>query len=73
MGSFTFKWTQPAEEVYVTGSFDNWEKSTQLEKVGDSFEKTVELPEASEKIIYKDEVARWIVSIRATNLTGDQD
>ncbi|KAK0707579.1 hypothetical protein B0H67DRAFT_495174 [Lasiosphaeris hirsuta] len=43
----------PAEEVYVTGTFDNWTKSEQLEKVGDIFEKTVKLPEASEKIYYK--------------------
>ncbi|KAF6817093.1 hypothetical protein CMUS01_12160 [Colletotrichum musicola] len=42
-----------AEEVYVTGTFDNWTKSEKLEKVGDSFEKTVTLPEASEKIYYK--------------------
>ncbi|KAK1992297.1 hypothetical protein LX36DRAFT_662564 [Colletotrichum falcatum] len=43
----------PAEEVYVTGTFDNWTKSEKLEKVGNSFEKTVTLPDASQKIYYK--------------------
>jgi Glycogen recognition site of AMP-activated protein kinase len=42
-----------ADEVYVTGTFDNWSKSQKLEKVGDSFEKTVTLPDASKKIYYK--------------------
>jgi hypothetical protein len=37
----------------VTGTFDNWSKSEQLEKVGDHFEKTVTLPETSESILYK--------------------
>ena len=43
----------PAEEVYVTGTFDNWEKSVQLDKVGSSFEKTVPLPDTTDKIFYK--------------------
>lgn len=42
-----------AEEVYVTGTFDDWSKSAKLEKNGDVFEKTIALPEASEKIYYK--------------------
>lgn len=42
---------QPAGEVYVTGSFDNWGKSTKLNKQGDAFIATVSLP--SEKILYK--------------------
>lgn len=37
----------------MTGTFDNWSKSEQLEKVGDHFEKTVTLPETSESILYK--------------------
>ena len=41
------------EEVYVTGTFDNWNKSEKMEKVGDKFEKSVELPDSSEKIYYK--------------------
>lgn len=42
---------QPAGEVYVTGSFDDWGKSTKLNKEGDAFIATVSLP--SEKILYK--------------------
>ncbi|KAI0144064.1 carbohydrate-binding module family 48 protein [Hypoxylon sp. NC0597] len=53
MGSFVFKWEHPASEVYVTGTFDDWKKTEQLEKVGDHFEKAVTLPNASEKIYYK--------------------
>jgi hypothetical protein len=53
MGSFTFKWEHPAEEVYVTGTFDNWTKSVRLEKEGDVFSKTVDLKEPEGKIYYK--------------------
>ncbi|KAK3394888.1 hypothetical protein B0H63DRAFT_517966 [Podospora didyma] len=53
MGTFTFQWPHAAEEVYVTGTFDNWSKSEQLTKVGDVFEKKVTLPETSEKVYYK--------------------
>lgn len=52
-GSLTFCRPHAAEEVYVTGTFDNWSKSEKLEKVGDHFEKTVTLPETSESIFYK--------------------
>lgn len=41
----------PAGEVYVTGTFDNWEKSTKLEQEGDAFVAKVELP--IEKTLYK--------------------
>jgi 1,4-alpha-glucan branching enzyme len=34
----------PAEEVVVTGSFDDWKKTVKLEKVDGVFKKTVELP-----------------------------
>jgi hypothetical protein len=37
----------------VTGTFDNWTKTEQLEKVGQIFQKTVTLPESSDKIYYK--------------------
>lgn len=43
----------PAEDVYVTGTFDNWSKSEKLVKDGDIFQKTVELEDASSKIYYK--------------------
>ncbi len=42
-----------ASEVYVTGDFDKWSTSVKLDKVGDTFEKLVELPDASTKIYYK--------------------
>lgn len=42
-----------AEEVYVTGTFDDWSKSEKLDKVDDAFERTVTLPDASEPILYK--------------------
>lgn len=41
----------PAGEVYVTGTFDNWGKSTKLEQEGDAFVARVELP--IEKTLYK--------------------
>ncbi|RPA89756.1 hypothetical protein L873DRAFT_1783668 [Choiromyces venosus 120613-1] len=69
-GSFTFKWAQPAGEVYVTGSFDSWGKSTKLNKEGDAFIATVSLP--SEKILYKYVVdGNWIVDITARREAGD--
>ncbi len=37
----------------MTGTFDNWSKSERLDLVGDLFQKTVVLPESSEKIFYK--------------------
>jgi hypothetical protein len=43
----------PADEVYVTGTFDNWTKSVRLEKEGDIFSKTVDLKEPEGKIYYK--------------------
>ncbi|KAG0641457.1 hypothetical protein HOY80DRAFT_883151 [Tuber brumale] len=69
-GSFTFKWAQPAGEVYVTGSFDDWGKSTKLTKEGDAFVATVSLP--SEKILYKYVVdGNWTVDITARREAGD--
>ncbi|KAF4979821.1 hypothetical protein FZEAL_4037 [Fusarium zealandicum] len=53
MGSFTFKWEHPADEVYVTGTFDNWTKSVKLDKNGSVFSKTVDLKDTSDKIYYK--------------------
>jgi Glycogen recognition site of AMP-activated protein kinase len=42
-----------ASEVFVTGTFDDWGKTEKLDKVGDTFEKEVQLPDASKKIFYK--------------------
>ncbi|KAK6514355.1 hypothetical protein TWF506_008751 [Arthrobotrys conoides] len=51
-GTFSFKWSEPAEEVYVTGSFDNWTKSEKLTKTADgSHVGVVTVP--IEKITYK--------------------
>lgn len=61
-GTFKFTWAHAAEEVYVTGTFDQWTKSEKLEKVGDKFEKTVLLPDATKKIYYKFVVDNnWII------------
>lgn len=44
----------PASEVFVTGTFDDWQKTEKLVKTGDdSFEKKVTLPCAADKIYYK--------------------
>ncbi|KAK4249716.1 hypothetical protein C7999DRAFT_29774 [Corynascus novoguineensis] len=53
MRSFTFKWPHDAEEVYVTGTFDDWTKSERLERVGEVFQKTVTLPDSADKVLYK--------------------
>ncbi|PNY25781.1 Cruciform DNA-recognizing protein-like protein [Tolypocladium capitatum] len=47
-----------AEDAFVTGTFDSWQKTVKLEKEGDVFQKTVELPESSEKVYYK----RWTIN-----------
>ncbi|RFU73248.1 carbohydrate-binding module family 48 [Trichoderma arundinaceum] len=53
----------PAEEVFVTGTFDNWTKSEQLAKEGDVFQKTVYLKDASKKIYFKFVVdGNWTVN-----------
>ncbi|PYI07449.1 hypothetical protein BO78DRAFT_396320 [Aspergillus sclerotiicarbonarius CBS 121057] len=55
MGSFTFRWPYNANEVFVTGTFDDWGKTVQLDRIGDGdgFEKEVSLPATDEKIQYK--------------------
>ncbi|KAG9673366.1 hypothetical protein KCU99_g6285, partial [Aureobasidium melanogenum] len=53
MGQYTFTWSHPAQEVYVTGDFDNWSKSVKLDKHGDSFRKTITLPGEESRIHYK--------------------
>jgi len=37
----------------VTGTFDDWGNSEKLNKVGDTFEKEVQLSDASKNILYK--------------------
>lgn len=51
-----------AKDVHVTGTFDDWGKSEQLNKVGDTWEKEVNLPSADEKIYYKFVVDEdWVI------------
>lgn len=72
MGSFVFTWPNAAEEVYVTGTFDNWSKSAQLEKVDGIFQKAVQLEDASSKIYYKFVVdGEWVVDTAAPNETDE--
>jgi len=61
MTSYTFKWEHPeANEVYVTGTFDDWGKTVKLDRKGDFFEKDVQLPN-KDKIRYKFVVnGEWI-------------
>ncbi|KAF9889147.1 hypothetical protein FE257_007636 [Aspergillus nanangensis] len=53
MGSYTFRWPQSADEVFVTGTFDDWGKTIRLDRKGNVFEKEVQLPLTDEKIQYK--------------------
>jgi O-acetyl-ADP-ribose deacetylase (regulator of RNase III) len=43
-GKHLFTWGHPGEEVYVTGTFDDWRKTVKLEKVDGIFQKLVRLP-----------------------------
>ncbi|KAI5857738.1 hypothetical protein BZA05DRAFT_441045 [Tricharina praecox] len=63
-GFYTFKWDHPANEVYVTGTFDGWSRSTKLDKAGEVFVKKVELP--VENILYKFVVdGNWVTDPNA--------
>lgn len=42
-----------ADEVIVTGTFDNWAKSIKLDKKAWAHEKTVEIPDTKDEILYK--------------------
>ncbi|KAF1931233.1 carbohydrate-binding module family 48 protein [Didymella exigua CBS 183.55] len=52
MGKYTFTWEHDADDVYVTGTFDDWKKTVQLEKEGSVFKKTVELPQTKTQFKY---------------------
>ncbi|KKY15127.1 putative carbohydrate-binding module family 48 protein [Diplodia seriata] len=66
MGSYTFRWEGPASDVYVTGTFDDWAKSVQLDHKDGRFEKTVQLPENDDKVLYKFVVdGNWTTSTQA--------
>ncbi|UNI15647.1 Cruciform DNA binding protein [Purpureocillium takamizusanense] len=53
MGSYTFKWEHPAEEAFVTGTFDNWQKTVKLEKRDGVFQQKVDIAHPLHKIYYK--------------------
>ncbi|KAF7592810.1 hypothetical protein BBP40_012493 [Aspergillus hancockii] len=53
MGKYTFRWPHNANEVFVTGTFDDWGKTVKLDRKGDSFEKEVHLLTVDEKLHYK--------------------
>ncbi|KAK4126681.1 carbohydrate-binding module family 48 protein [Parathielavia appendiculata] len=73
MRSFTFKWPQPADEVFVTGTFDSWAKTTRLDRVGQGFERTLEFPDSPGKIVYKFVVdGRWELDTTAPQEKDDQ-
>jgi hypothetical protein len=48
----TFREHPEANEVFVTGTFDDWGKTEKLDRKGDFFEKEVQLPN-KDKILYK--------------------
>ena|SRR2546423_10612042 len=57
-GEFNCRTASDADDVYVTGTFDNWSKSNKLEKTAHgTLEKEVSLPMA-EKISYKVQFTR---------------
>ena len=62
MGTHVFRWESPANEVYVTGTFDNWSKSVNLAKDSGIFSQQVHVPSAAEDIFYKFVVdGKWTV------------
>ncbi|KAL2364438.1 hypothetical protein RJZ56_002586 [Blastomyces dermatitidis] len=63
MSTHTFKWSDPTpNEVYVTGTFDNWARSVKLDRTEDGFRKDVAVPIVGGKLLYKNANAlfmRW--------------
>ncbi|KAL5050130.1 hypothetical protein BDW71DRAFT_204189 [Aspergillus fruticulosus] len=53
MGSYTFRWPYNANEVFVTGTFDDWGKTIRLDRNGEVFEKEVHLPVTGDKVHFK--------------------
>ncbi|CAI7655626.1 unnamed protein product [Penicillium glandicola] len=52
MGTFTFQWPYNADKVFVTGTFDDWGKTVELDRVGDIFIKEVTISPI-QKVHYK--------------------
>ena len=58
----------PAEgDVYVTGDFDDWGKTVKLDKVGDVFQKEVQLTDVDKDIAYKFVIDgdKWVHDVNA--------
>ncbi|RDI82890.1 Phosphatidylserine decarboxylase proenzyme 1 [Venturia inaequalis] len=74
MASYTFKWEHPeANEVFVTGTFDDWGKTEKLDRKGDFFEKDVQLPN-KDKILYKFVVdGNWTVNSHLPQETDEHN
>ncbi|KAL2377334.1 hypothetical protein RJZ90_006820 [Blastomyces dermatitidis] len=57
------RWSDPTpNEVYVTGTFDNWARSVKLDRTEDGFRKDVAVPIVGGKLLYKNANAlfmRW--------------
>lgn len=63
----------PAEEVYVTGEFDNWERTVKLERNGDIFSKDVIFGEVDQDMPYKFFVdGEWMFDPAQPQITDDQ-
>lgn len=70
LGLYTFRWSGPANEVFVTGTFDDWKMSVKLDKHAGIFEKSVNLPKIRTE--YKFVVdGQWIVD--GTARLGETD
>ncbi|KAH7093740.1 hypothetical protein FB567DRAFT_545064 [Paraphoma chrysanthemicola] len=68
MGKYTFSWEHAANDVLVTGTFDNWQKTVTLEKEDGVFKKTVELPKVHTQ--YKFVVnGEWVINDTARKET----
>jgi len=66
---FTFVWPHTgASEVFVTGTFDNWSKSVQLDNNNGRFEKTILL--AAEDVLFKFLVdGNWVIDTTKETMT----
>ncbi|KAF1917714.1 hypothetical protein BDU57DRAFT_514115 [Ampelomyces quisqualis] len=69
MGKYTFSWEHAANDVLVTGTFDDWQKTVTLDKVDGVFKKTVELPKVHTQ--YKFVVdGNWVINESARKEDG---
>jgi len=40
----TLQWNQPAQQVFISGTFNEWKQNIKLEKSGDIFKSTIDAP-----------------------------